>query len=191
VWSSVIIIIIFPSLSFLVSHNSRVTLLLREKSHLHTLMLGHNTFRGQREGANLRSVTKELCQENFCVCSAPQPHESLNFDAFFIRLLFHFGKPNLLSSFARVCLSAAFYSLFHLESGARSLMIYAAGGCFCQVASQRFSPAAILLLQPAIRRPCLCHYPPTFSCLFHPLAVYGGASKTHTLLVIPQDFLLP
>jgi hypothetical protein len=46
------------------------------------------------------------------------PHESLNFDAFIIRLLFHFGKPNSLSSFARVCLCAAFYSLFHLESGA-------------------------------------------------------------------------
>jgi len=190
VWSSVIIIIIFPSLSFLVSHNSRVTLLLREKSHLHTLMLGHNTFRGQREGANLRSGTKELCPENFCVCSAPQPHESLNFDAFFIRLLFYFGKPNLLSSFARVCLCAAFIPFF-IWRAARSLMIYAAGGCFCQVASQRFSPAAILLLQPAIRRPCLCHYPPTLSCSFHPLAVYGDASQTHTLLVIRQDFLLP
>lgn len=63
-----LLLLSFP-LSLLVSHNSRVTLLLREKSHLHTLMLGHNTFRGQRESApNLRSLTKELCPENFCVC---------------------------------------------------------------------------------------------------------------------------
>lgn len=101
-----LLLLSFP-LSLLVSHNSRVTLLLREKSHLHALMLGHNTFREgiQRERRKfLRVVTKELCPENFCADTW-----KLKF-----RRLFHspLWNPWICSLLLLVC---AAFSFFHLQ----------------------------------------------------------------------------
>lgn len=179
VWSSVIIIIIFPSL--LESHNSRVTLLLREKSHLHTLMPGHNTSEAteweRRE--NLRAVTKELCRERICACATWK----LKF-----RRLFHSSPLSFLKT--RICSSSAcvFARLFSFSSrAARSLMIYAArGDVFAKwlwpeiLAGCDFIVAACNKTPPAVPLP-------THSLLLVPPP---GASQTH-LACYPPRFFAP